>query len=252
MSKVQIRKKPLFIRQEIGFSASNNSFLMSRIQSSNEIAYTRESDFVVEIIWEGCRFINPKKPDQQMIFPIGSHLFRMVKADALEYLKHNKIKIPKKYPSEVWNESYRYKKRRTPAIMRKEIRIDLNHAYWRIAFNLGIIREKTYISGLDKPEYKPTRLSALSVLGKGKEYRIIRQGRPTSEIIRVGEDQKLEKIYSLIRHTCYKHMMAIYKLLGKDFLFYKVDEVGFYGSRKNLEKVKNYLKEHNLPAKEYI
>ena len=71
-------------------------------------------------------------------FPIKKlFLFNIVKRDANQFLEaHDNIFLPQEYPTAHYNEDY-------DEDLGKVIGFDINHAYWRIAFNLGIISEKT-------------------------------------------------------------------------------------------------------------
>jgi hypothetical protein len=113
----------------------------------------------------------------------------------------------KEYRTVAYNDHFRYKKSTIGAV-------DINHAYWRIAKTLGVISSRTYDHGLP-PLFKTKRLAALSTLGKPKRYEKWVDGFNTGTIVEVGEDQRLQLLYRYIRHTCYRYMHEISKLLGR-------------------------------------
>ena len=126
---------------------------------------------------------------------------------------------------------------------------DLNHAYWRIAYNLGIISELTYVKGLDD-KFKSVRLAALSTLGADKKYKIIKAGVITDELKIIKGDDTLQIIYKLIRYTCYKYMAQVKKQLKSDFLCYKTDAIYYIDTKENRKIVRDFFKEKDLLMKQ--
>ena len=126
---------------------------------------------------------------------------------------------------------------------------DLNHAYWRIAFNLGIIRNETYIKGLDD-DFKTVRLSALSTLGKGKDYFVIKNGKVTTEVVKIGVDDAMDNLYKVIRYTCYEYMNVIKEMLKDDFVCYRTDCVYYVDTKENKKLVRDFFKNLNMSYKQ--
>jgi hypothetical protein len=126
---------------------------------------------------------------------------------------------------------------------------DLNHAYWRIAYNLGIITEITYLKGL-RDEFKSVRLAALSTLGADKKYRVIRDGKITFDVKTIEGDQELQQVYKLIRYTCYRYMNQVKKLLGQDFLCYKTDAIYYIDTKYNRKIVNDFFNNKDLLIKQ--
>ena len=95
-------------------------------------------------------------------FSNGSHLMGAVKKDAQKFIDSGQ-KLPEfpKFPVRKTSDTYDFSK----GIL---VGTDIDHAYWRIAYNFGIISESTYFNGLKKSDYKFTRLTALSILGMRK------------------------------------------------------------------------------------
>jgi hypothetical protein len=73
-----------------------------------------------------------------------------------------------KLPVNLKNKSYNQKN--------KTIGVDLNHAYWRVAYLKNYITESTYNRGLESDKFKQIRLSALSSLGRSKTYDVYKNG----------------------------------------------------------------------------
>jgi hypothetical protein len=200
--------------------------------------------FTDEIVWGNYSYIIPKlNKKKQSSFKRGMFLFGMVKKDVKEYLKENEVRLPKRYGQIEFNEDLEWD---------EDGRItgtDLNHAYWRIAFNLGIISGRTYERGL-KDEFKEVRLAALSTLGGKKKYNKIENGLITDNYFIIEGDEELRKVYTLIRYTCYRYMSIIKKKLGKDFICYKTDCIYYLDTKENRKLVNDFFNEKDLLMKQ--
>ena len=224
---------------------SYENFLLDRIALMKGNAYIKRGTFTNELVWGKYSYIFsilPKK--KQTAFKKGMFLFGMVRKDAKAYLKKHNIKLPKKYNQIEYNGSVKGLE-----IFGKVTGTDLNHAYWRIAYNLGIISEYTYLKGL-RDEFKSVRLAALSTLGATKKYQIIKNGELINEYKVVEGDENFQKIYKLIRYTCYKYMNQVKKLLGQDFLCYKTDCIYYIDTKENRALVRNFFKQKDLLMKQ--
>jgi hypothetical protein len=167
----------------------------------------------------------------------------MVRNDAKKFIKEGRnVKLHKKYPVNEFNETF-------DKFEFKITATDLNHAYWRIAYNLGIISQNTYNKGLDE-DFKTVRLSALSTLGKGKEYFVIKDGKVTDEVVRIGYNEDMDNLYKAIRYTCYKYMQKIKKLLKDDFVCYRTDCVYYVDTPDNRKLVRDYFNEQKMSFKQ--
>jgi len=105
----------------------------------------------------------------------------------------------------------------------KLIQIDIDHAYWRIAYKLGYIGEKTYLNYLDK-KYKLLRNIGLAsiispMILEIYEYRTLQ--------LQITENRDIyNTIYKNIRHTCYNILDEITNSIGKEnVISYRVDGV---------------------------
>lgn len=206
--------------------------------------YIKKGTFTNEIVWGMYSYIIPcNSKKSQKAFKSGMFLFGMVRADATRYLSRHSIRLPKYRPQ------VDYAKNINESILGRVAGTDLNHAYWRIAYNLGIISEKTYLKGLDD-KFKSVRLAALSTLGADKRYQKIESGEFIKDYHIVKGDPQLQKVYTLIRLTCYKYMTQVKKLLGEDFLAYKTDAIYYADRNGNRQKVRNFFKEKDLLMKQ--
>lgn len=220
------------------------TFLMKKIESSKGNGYIKKGTFTNEIVWGKNSYVfSVLDKKKQQAFKKGMFLFGMVRKDAKAYLKKKKITLPKKYSQIEYNGSF------NPELFGKVTGTDLNHAYWRIAHNLGIISDLTYMKGLDD-KFKSVRLAALSTLGADKKYRIIRNGLITNDVKVIEGDKELQQIYKQIRYTCYKYMNQVKRILGKDFLCYKTDAIYYMDTKENRKKVREFFKQKNLLMKQ--
>jgi len=220
------------------------TFLMKKIETLKGNGYIKKGTFTNEIVWGKNSYVfSILDKKKQEAFKRGMFLFGMVRKDAKAYLKKSKVKLPKKYSQIEYNGSF------NPEIFGKVTGTDLNHAYWRIAHNLGIITDLTYMKGLDD-KFKSVRLAALSTLGADKKYKIIRNGLITNDYKIIEGDKALQQIYKLIRYTCYRYMNQVKRILGKDFLCYKTDAIYYIDTKENRKKVKDFFNQKNLLMKQ--
>lgn len=225
---------------------STESLVIRRMQNLKANGYIKKGTFTDEIVWGKYSYVfSVLDQKKQKAFKQGMFLFGMVRKDAKAYLKKNKkIKLPKKY-----NQVDYYNGYLNEEMFGKVTGTDLNHAYWRIAYNLGIISDFTYMKGLDD-KFKAVRLAALSTLGADKKYRIIKEGHITDELKIIKGDENLQIIYKLIRFTCYKYMAQVKKLLKSDFLCYKTDAIYYIDTKENRKLVRDFFKEKDLLMKQ--
>lgn len=220
-------------------------FLFNRMKQAKASGYLKEGTFTNELVWGNYSYIFSKMTaNKQKTFKKGMFLFGMVRKDVKIFLQKNKnIKLPKQY------RQIEYRGELNEDMLGKVTGTDLNHAYWRIAYNLGIISDRTYEKGLND-EFKSIRLAALSTLGAKKKYRIIENGEMTNRYHIVDGDEVFRKVYTLIRYTCYKYMSQMKKSLGEDFLCYKTDAIYYIDNKENRKKVKDFFKEKDLLMKQ--
>ena len=198
----------------------------------------RESVNYAEITTEHNQKIVANKNGK---FGEGLFLFAMVLRDVKKYIEDNgAIEPMKKLPVNFTNRDYN----ETSAIG-----IDVDNAYWSIACLRGYISHKTYTKGLEKrKEYKSTRLSALSSLGKDRFYKVYKNGMHIENEIVEG-DKRLQDIYYDIRFTTYNIMEEVADALGNDFYSWKTDCIFFKDTKDNRELVKTMLTDYGLSCK---
>ena len=241
---MEVRKRELAKKQEF-YNKQAQGVILRRIKMEKANAYIKTGTFSTEIVWGDMSFVFPVAAKKKHTdFKKGMFLFGMVRRDAKNFLESNpKFKIPKKNPSVYYNPKYR------GGFDGAATATDINHAYWRIAFNLGIITKNTYHKGLDI-ESKATRLATLSTLGASKKYMKIKEGVVSSEMVQVGGNEELADLYKLIRYECFKLMMKVRKLLGDDFLAYKTDCVYYVNTVENRKLVRDFFKDNRLLMKQ--
>ena len=227
-------------------SKTSEDFIFRRMVEEKANGYIKKGTFTNELVWGHNSYIFPcMDKKRQMAFKKGMFLFGMVRKDVKSYLKSNIVKLPKKYGQ------IEYNKELNEELFGKITATDLNHAYWRIAFNLGIISDNTYQKGLNE-EFKAVRLAALSTMGANKKYQKIKNGKILDEYKIVYGDDNLKDVYKLIRLTCYKYMNEVKKKLGKDFLCYKTDCIYYIDNQYNRKIVIDFFKEKDLYMKQLV
>jgi len=198
----------------------------------------RESVNYAELITEHNQKIVYNKNGK---FSDGLYLFSMVIRDVKKYIEDNgAVKPMGELPVNYKNVNYKEK---------SAIGIDIDNAYWSIACLRGYISHNTYIKGLEKgKEYKSTRLSALSSMGKDKFYKVYKDGTHTHNEIIEG-DKRMQDVYYDIRFTTYNIMQELGDALGNDFYAWKTDCVFFTDTKENRKLVKTMLSDYGLTCK---
>jgi len=199
----------------------------------------RKSHNYIEFVFPSGKKVFQNKSTK---FAKGLFLFRMVKKDVLNYIDANEEVEPyDKLPVNYHNKDYDFAK--------DIIGIDINNAYWRVAFLKGYISEKTYEKGIeDKKGFKAIRLSALSSLGRERTYEVFVKGIFSHDEVHP-EDKKLKNIYDDIRFSTFGVMLECSELLGNDFHSWKTDCINFYDTETNRKKVIDFFESYNLEWK---
>ena len=227
-------------------SKTSEDFIFKRMVEEKANGLIKRGTFTNEIVWGNNSYIFPcMDKKRQASFKKGMFLFGMVRKDVKEYLKTNTIKLPTKFAQ------IEYNKELNEDVFGKITATDLNHAYWRIAYNLGIISDNTYTKGLND-DFKAVRLASLSTMGANKKYQKIKNGKLLDEYKVVYGDDTLKDVYKLIRLTCYKYMNQVKKKLGRDFLCYKTDCIYYIDTQYNRKIVKDFFKEKDLYMKQLV
>jgi hypothetical protein len=225
---------------------SSEPFLLNRMQKEKANGFYKKGTFTNELVWGNYSFIISNQPKKkQESFRKGMFLYGMVRRDAKAFLKQYDFELPKQHSQ------IDYVKKFDPNKFRKITATDLNHAYWRIAYNLDIISHETYEKGLPD-EFKAVRLATLSTLGAPKKYFKIVDGVLSKEFILQGGDPPLQEVYKLIRYECYKYMAQVKKLLGSDFICYKTDCIYYKDTIANKNKVHKFFEQKDLLIKQLV
>ncbi len=235
----------MIVKSKKFLSGVTEGTLLTLIKDNKSSGYIKKGTFSNEIIWNKKSFMFPSgNAAQRARFKSGLYLFGKVRKEAETFLRKNPhFRLPKQERSILYNNE-------NPVDAgRKVCATDLNHAYWRIALNLGVISEDTYRGALSK-KFKSIRLASLSTLGAGKTYQVIQDGKITKSTIKIGEDTELRRVYTLIRYTCFKHMVKVARMLGDDFLAYKTDCIYYYDTPYNRKLVSDYFSKNGLTYKQ--
>lgn len=205
---------------------------------TNSTFLVRENMFGKEIVLgqTSFRFNNAKgKKSAKHVF-----IFAMVKKDAQVYLDKHKLQKSKWLPAVVEND--------IDITNKKIVGTDIDGAYWKIALQMGIIRERTFEKGLALPE-KNICNAALASLGSDKGYRVVKDGIVTEDSKIVQGNDALKEVYKKIRYKCFYYMKKLAEILGDDFVCYKTDCIYYLRTRENIRKVKAFLELHKLDYK---
>ncbi len=168
-------------------------------------------------------------------------LLGQVSKSATKYIIDNNFEV-EKVPSNngaVWVNRKKYREMKDGA---KFYYVDASHCFWRIAFMLGYISERLYLSVLKKPELKPYRQMSLSCLVAPKGRKYFNEGL---QILEIFEDKRLyATIYNNIRFTSYNLMGYAKEVLGDSIIAYKTD--GVMVQKKGLAKAKKVFKDNGF------
>jgi hypothetical protein len=226
--------KRLRTSKKIEFKINNGWDIKQSIVDTDSDALIRKTYTGFDIIWGKRRFICFPSVTEKKSNVGKSHIFGNVAKCVNNYISQNEVKKRKSYPQTY--ESKRNKKYRG----KKIAQTDINHAYWRIAFLQCIITENIYLSGLSVRE-KSVKLAALSNISSDKVYHVVKSGKLTKDLKIVKADERKVTLYNNIRNICFGHMMRLSKLLGYDFLEYRVDCIYYVDKIKNRKIVEDYL-----------
>lgn len=199
----------------------------------------RKSPNIIEIITSTGQKLYQHRNER---FKEGLYLFNMVKKDVEKYLDKNGLIEPfDELPVNFSNTNYDYDK--------NIIGMDINNAYWSVAYLKGYITKKTYDKGLEQKDgMKSIRLSCLSTLGKSRMYQVYENGIYVGEE-QINNDSDLQDVYNDIRYSTYGVMNEIAEELGDDFCCWKTDCIFFYDTEENIGLVKDIIESYGLSCK---
>lgn len=127
------------------------------------------------------------------------------------------------------------------------IEIDLNAAYWEMAFQCGYISPEIYNEGFN--HRKKIRLVSLGSIAKNEKIIEYRDG----EFAAIREIRhKYAKIFFNISRYIYDIMNICKEVLGNDYLFFWVDAIFFKNKEGNKELIIEILKDAGMQYKTYL
>lgn len=199
----------------------------------------REGSECVEIFLDDTHYVFASKK----AFPQRKiNLFKTVSNDVKKWIAVNKVVMPIENKQTHYNYDFDAENKILSGT-------DLNHAYWRIAWLLGVISEKTYISGLDD-DCKELRLATLSVLGRQTIVDVYKNGIIVDKQVHKQGDKELKSVYNMIRYTCYDYMRQLSEMLGDDFFCWKTDGIYYNNTDANIMLVQGFFDDKNLTYKQ--
>jgi hypothetical protein len=213
---------------------------VQKLKRAKKSFLLREGTDCCEVIVDGTCYVYSTSTR----FPISKlFLFNLVKRDATAFLEaHENVFLPEEYPTAYYNEDYEDEEGTI-------IGFDINHAYWRIAYNLGIITEHTYRKGLGT-DCKAVRLAALSTLGRQKAFKQFKDGGQLDEyLVTQSKTEDLARLYTLIRFSCFEMMHDAAVILGDDFDAWKTDCIYFRDTPQNRESMNEFFSKKGLTYK---
>lgn len=241
------RKKKLYKFSQHVIGATSD-FYLNRMGKLKSRGFYRENMFGHEIIWNKYRYTfddkkieDSKEQLQYQRNKKNMFIFACVKRDAEKYASSHEVKPINWLPSIEHNDHFTKKRA-------KICGTDVDGAYWRIAWQLGIISEKTYRHGIRISD-KALCLAALANMGSDKVYRIIDNGQLTSKTVIVRGKKVLKDVYNIIRYTCFTFMQELARMLKNDFIVYKTDCIYYIKTQRNIQMVTTFLDDHELDHK---
>jgi hypothetical protein len=212
-------------------------YLDSFVDSKRTFKVRQSKNYSVIVTDTGKKYMS----NSNTKFGSGLFLFMMVKRDCQNFIKEYGLVEPHtELPVNYYNKNY--------DLDNKTIGIDINNAYWSIAYLKNYITKKTFLRGLQSKEFKPIRLSALSSLGKPRVWKVYESGSHRRNEITEG-NKELQDVYLDIRYTTYAVMQEIADALGKDFHSWKTDCVFFKETKENKLLVETILDGYCLEYK---
>ena len=222
---------------------NNFNAIMRSIVVNKKRAMIRETDSGFEIIVGKMQFVDYRDPTTFAYFKKHGYIFGLVANCARDYCKKYDVVPPKKsVPAQHIGNALKHHRGKPVA------QTDISHAYWRIAFQMGVLSEKVYEKGLQIPQ-KWTKLAALSNLSSDKVYIQYHDGKMTTKRVVKVAPETYKVLYGNIRNECYRHMQNIKKLLGSNFLRYNTDAVFYVDTPRNRKLVQGYLDEAGFQYK---
>ena len=225
---------------------ANPKAIKDRLMRNGKDFVYRETKYMTQIIYDGVETIYRSKDKES--FPTSKlFIFKSVSNDAKRFLKDNPDweLQESKYPVNHTNYDY-------DDTFGTVTGTDIQSAYWNIAYQMGIISEKTW-SRAQGDDWKVIRLAALAVLGRTVAFHEYNKGKKKDKPKLIhAEDERIKLLYRAIRYRCYEMMNEIAEILGDDYEAYRTDCIYYRDSEENRKKVYEYLDEREFYYKQLI
>jgi hypothetical protein len=122
--------------------------------------------------------------------------------------------------------------------------VDLNSAYWQIAYKLGYIEDKMYKKYLDADDYKQVKRYVISFLARKNYVKYYVDKDKYWEIC--CDSYFLKNVYTNVRFELYNHIAKCIKGVS-NWLEYNID--GIFVKAGEIETVLDYFRAENLKFK---
>jgi len=205
--------------------------------------YVRETEYTISIILDNREYTYCMNAEFNKVL----YLIRFVKKDFQRWLDAGNKVDPEMYGYRSSHDNCMFRSER------KTVKYDVDHAYWQIAFNHGMISQNTYNHGLKIKaaggDMKKMYCVALSVQGSGKSFNKYKEKKKVPGGIKFPERAEFRKMYDFIRNKTFYHMDYLAYKLGNEFKSYDVDCIEFADTKINCTFVSEYFKQQNLSFK---
>jgi len=128
------------------------------------------------------------------------------------------------------------------------VEIDVDEAYWKTAYMMGVISKEIYEEGKKGELGKYTRLVALGALAKKETHYIYVNGKFSHK--KEVRSVLTENVWYSICKRLADVMQDSKKMLGDDYLFYWVDGIYFVDSKSNRKKITSHFLKHGYTSKD--
>lgn len=207
MKKVVISNRKSFLANK-DFLCNSGANFDYEISGSVYRIYYNEKEFV----WLDLKSSGGK----------GHHLNRLFMKDINEYIEKNKDNMPRwdnNYKEQMFNLNAIETHLNMPLVM-----IDINDCYWRTAYLLGYISEKTYIKGKKRKDWKIGRNACIGSLIKTRTIQGYTNGKLDLTKRRVVRTPvEYHYIRNHIIGSVYKMFHDLYEQMGDSFCMYLTD-----------------------------
>lgn len=137
---MSLKTELLNIKQSRFLYSKENCGILDIIKATGQQYYIRTTGQTTSIVVGNKEFIYPKKGNA--FSRSAMYLFASVKKDAVQFIGNNPNWVcPDKLPVNKINYDYDDSRGKITGT-------DINHAYWTVAKDVGIISHKTYLNGL--------------------------------------------------------------------------------------------------------